>query len=88
MASENNTPREDNSKIQRPFTKVNFYMMGVCVAMIILGFILMSGGGSEDPTAFNPDIFSTRRILVGGRIAFLCFLLIAFAIIYTRKKKK
>lgn len=73
---------------QRPFTKINFYMMAGCVAMIVIGFLLMSGGGSDNPTAFNPDIFSTRRIVVGPAIAFLGFLLMAFAIIYTPKSKK
>lgn len=73
---------------QRPFTKVNFYMMAGCLAMIIIGFLLMSGGGSDNPTAFNPEIFSTRRIVVGPAIAFLGFLLMAFAIIYTPKEQK
>lgn len=73
---------------QRPFTKINFYMMAGCLAMIVIGFLLMSGGGSDDPTAFNPDIFSTRRIVVGPAIAFLGFLLMAFAIIYTPKERQ
>ena len=72
----------------RPFTKINFYMMGACLLMIIVGFLLMSGGGSDDPASFNPEIFSTRRIVVGPTIAFLGFLLMAFAIIYTPGKKK
>lgn len=74
-------------KDQRPFTKINFYMMAGCLALIVIGFILMSGGGSSDPTQFNPDIFSTRRIVVGPMLAFLGFFLMAFAIIYTPKKK-
>ena len=82
--STDNKLAENNEK---PFTRINFYMMGGCVALIILGFILMSGGGSDDPTAFNPDIFSTRRIVVGPALSFLGFLLMAFAIIYTPGKK-
>lgn len=77
----------ENGRDVRPFTKINFYMMGVCVLMIIVGFLLMSGGGSDDPSAFNPEIFSTRRIVVGPAIAFLGFLFMAFAIIYTPKRK-
>lgn len=73
---------------QRPFTKINFYMMAGCLALIIIGFALMSGGGTDDPTAFNPEIFSTRRIVVGPALSFLGFLLMAFAIIYTPKNKK
>lgn len=77
--------RTDDS--QRPFTKVNFVMMAVCALLIILGFILMSGGGSASDTEFNPEIFSTRRIVVGPLLTFLGFLFMAFAIIYSPKKK-
>lgn len=66
---------------ERPFAKRNFIMMGGCIALIILGFILMSGGGSQD-ASFNPEIFSTRRIVVGPLLAFLGFLLMAFAILW------
>lgn len=75
----------------RPFSKTNILMMLGCVALIVIGFALMSGGGSSVEGGFNPDIFSTRRIVVGPTIAFLGFLLMAFAIIYTpssRRNKK
>lgn len=71
---------------QRPFSKINFWMMGVCVALIIIGFLLMSGGGSTDES-FNPEVFSTRRIVVGPLLSFLGFLFMAFAIIYRPKNK-
>ncbi|MDE6338900.1 MAG: DUF3098 domain-containing protein [Muribaculaceae bacterium] len=74
------------TETQRPFSKINLWMMGVCLALIILGFLLMSGGGS-DGTSFNPDVFSTRRIVVGPLLSFLGFLFMAFAIIYRPKKK-
>ncbi len=73
---------------ERPFSKVNYYLMGGCVALIIIGFLLMSGGGSTVENGFNPEIFSTRRIVVGPTIAFLGFLLMAFAIIYKPKAKR
>ena len=73
---------------QRPFTKMNFILMAACAAMIVIGFILMSGGGSSIEGGFNPDIFSTRRIVVGPTVSFLGFLLMAFAIIYRPKKDK
>lgn len=73
---------------ERPFSKVNYYLMGGCVALIVIGFLLMSGGGSTVENGFNPEIFSTRRIVVGPTIAFLGFLLMAFAIIYKPKSKQ
>lgn len=71
-----------------PFGKINFIMMGCCVLLIIVGFALMSGGGSANETEFNPDIFSTRRLVVGPTLAFIGFLCMAFAIIRTPRKAK
>lgn len=69
---------EDN---QRPFGKKNYIAMAVCLALIVIGFVLMAGPGSSVEGGFNPDIFSTRRIVVGPCITFLGFLLMAFAIL-------
>ena len=76
------------SESQRPFSRTNILLMCGCLAMIIIGFVLMSGPGSSEQTGFNPDIFSTRRIVVGPAMAFLGFLCMAFAIIYTPGKRK
>lgn len=65
----------------KPFSALNFWLMGGCLVLILLGYLFMSGGGSADPNGFNPDIFSTRRIVVGPLLSFLGFLLMAFAII-------
>lgn len=69
------------------FSRVNLYMMAGCLALIIIGFILMSGSPSTIDK-FNPDIFSVRRIVVGPTLSFLGFLFMAFAIIYTPRKKQ
>ena len=73
---------------QRAFGRSNYIAMAGCLALIVIGFILMAGQGSSVEGGFNPDIFSTRRIVVGPAIAFLGFLLMAFAIIYTPGKYK
>lgn len=70
------------------FPRANLLMMAGCLILIILGFILMTGGSSSVEGGFNPDIFSTRRIVVGPTVAFLGFLLMAFAIIWNPRKKK
>lgn len=57
----------------------NFIGMAVAGAMIIIGFLLMLGGSSSTE-AFDPDIFSTRRIVVGPAIAFLGFVAMAVAV--------
>jgi hypothetical protein len=42
------------------FEKMNYKILLIGIAVIALGFILMSGGGSDDPTVFSDDIFSWR----------------------------
>ena len=66
------------------FDKVNFILLAVGMAVVILGFILMSGGGSNEGT-FDADIFSTRRVVVAPTVTLVGFLSIIYAVI--RKPK-
>ncbi len=75
------------SESKMPLGRTNFILMAVAGVMIVLGFCLMLGGATESD-AFNPDIFSTRRIVVGPTIAFIGFLFMGFAIMYNSKKAK
>ncbi len=62
------------------FDKMNFILLAVGMAVVVVGFILMSGSGSSE-TVFNPDIFSVRRIKVAPVVCLLGFLFIIFAIL-------
>lgn len=77
MTEEDKTAPDNTSM---PLQRTNFIGMAVAGVMIVLGFVLMLGGSSS-MEEFNPDIFSTRRIVVGPVIAFLGFVLMAVAII-------
>ncbi len=66
------------------FDRMNFILLAVGMAIVILGFILMSGGGTEDGS-FNPEIFSPMRIKVAPAVCFIGFVSIVYAII--RKPK-
>ncbi|MFZ4106657.1 DUF3098 domain-containing protein [Flavobacterium sp.] len=44
------------------FDKVNYKFLLIGIAVIAVGFILMTGGGSNDPNVFNEDVFNFRRI--------------------------
>lgn len=70
-----------SSEKDKPFSSLNFWLMGGCLILILLGYLFMSGGGSSEPNGFNPEIFSTRRIIVGPLLCFLGFLFMAFAIL-------
>lgn len=91
LEKENSAQGSTNGlKMQRdedkPFVKKNIIFMVASVAMIVIGFALMAGSGSSVEEGFNPDIFSVRRIVVGPTVAFLGFLAMAFAIVYSPKK--
>ena len=63
------------------YSKKNYLLMGASLLLILIGFILMSGGQSEDPTAFSPEIFSSRRIVVAPIICLAGFILMIYAIL-------
>lgn len=67
---------------QMPLVKINFLLMGVAALMIIVGFILISGGAPADANTFNPEVFSTRRIVVGPTITFLGFIFMGVGIMW------
>lgn len=81
----NSAEVNEASKGAFPLSKLNFLCMGGAVVMIVVGFLLMLGGSSTE-TEFNPDIFSTRRIIIGPTIAFLGFVAMAVAIMIKKKK--
>lgn len=49
---------------QMPFTKTNYMYLIAGFVLIVIGFFLMSGGGSDDPAVYSEAIFSTRRITI------------------------
>ena len=55
------------------FDKVNFILLAVGMCVVILGFILMSGGGSTE-TTFDENIFSPLRIKVAPVVCFVGFM--------------
>jgi membrane-bound ClpP family serine protease len=67
------------------FDRVNYILLVVGMVIIVIGFILMSGDGSTD-TAYNPDIFSARRIKVAPVICLIGFVSMIYAVM--RKPKE
>lgn len=62
------------------FGKENYRLMLIGLALIALGFILMIGGGSKDPSQFNPEIFSFRRITLAPILVLAGYVVEIFAI--------
>ena len=69
------------------FTKKNYILLAIGMVIIIAGFILMSGSGSTEE-AFNPEIFSARRIKLAPAVCFAGFIFIIFGIMYRSGKQE
>jgi hypothetical protein len=67
--------------------KENYRLMAIGFAIIVIGFILMAGGGSEDPKVFNPQIFSFRRITLAPVILLFGFVFEVYAIMKRPKSE-
>ena len=66
------------------FGRMNFILLAVGVLVVIIGFILMSGGSSTEE-AYNPDIFSARRIKVAPLVCLLGFVSMVYAVVHKSK---
>ncbi|UMY66643.1 MULTISPECIES: DUF3098 domain-containing protein [unclassified Flavobacterium] len=78
-----------NNKEHKPeflFEKVNYKILLIGLAVITLGFILMSGGGSDDPNVFSDKIFDFRRIRLAPAVVLIGFGIMIYAILKNPKK--
>ena len=66
--------------------KINFILIAIGVVIIIAGLLLMTGPSSTE-MHFEPDIFSTRRIVVAPFVCFFGFVFMIFAIMFRSKNK-
>lgn len=78
--------KDNKSTADFAFGKENYMLMIAGIVVIIFGFILLSGGGSDNPNVFNPEIFSTRRITVAPLVIMLGFIIEIAAVL--RKTKE
>lgn len=77
---------EENNNIQLPFGKLNYILMGVGIIILALGYILLAGGGSDDPNVFNPAMFDAQRLVWAPILIVLGFIVEIIAIMYKSKK--
>ena len=69
------------------FGRMNFILLAIGMAIVIIGFILMGGDGSTE-SAYNPDIFSVRRIKVAPIVCLIGFVSMVYAVVYKSKDKE
>ncbi len=69
------------------FGKRNYIIMIIGIVIILIGFILMAGGGSDDPLIFNEEIYNFRRIRLAPTIVLIGLAVEIYAIMANPNKK-
>ena len=75
---------EENTKVL-PFSKMNYILVLLGIAVIALGMILMIGGGSDDPDVFNPKMFDFQHITLAPILVLAGFVIEIIAIFWKKK---
>ena len=78
--------KNNEQKQEFLFDKINYKILLIGIATIAIGFILMSGGGSDDPKVFNDAIFNFRRIRLAPTVVLIGFGITIYSIFKTPKK--
>jgi hypothetical protein len=82
-----NQQEENGNRFQFAFGRINYILMIAGLVILALGYILLSGGGSDDPNTFNPAMFDTRRLVVAPILIVVGFVVEILAIMYKGKKQ-
>jgi len=83
-----NHAKQKKEKIEFVFGKDNYLILGAALLTILIGFFLLSGGGSESPTEYSPDIFNTRRLYIAPTVLLIGYGLVIYAILKKPKSLK
>jgi len=67
------------------FSSTHYYIMIAGLLLIVIGFVLMAGGGSEDPQVFNEAIYNFRRIRLAPTLVLAGLGMQVYAILYKKK---
>lgn len=82
-----NQQEENGNRFQFAFGRINYILMIAGLIVLVLGYILLSGGGSDDPNTFNPAMFDSRRLVVAPILIVVGFVVEILAIMYKGKKQ-
>jgi hypothetical protein len=87
MGKKQNNTTGQNPKTEFVFQKRNYMFMFLGIAFIVVGYILMSGGGSDDPNVFNEEIYNFRRIRLAPTLILIGLGIEVYAILLNPHKK-
>ena len=78
--------KNQNTKNEFLFGEKNYIVMLIGICFIVVGFILMAGGGSDDPEVFNEEIYNFQRIRLAPTLVLIGLAIEIYAIMAKSKK--
>ena len=86
MATNKKIVKQVSNDVEFAIGKENFKYIAIGVGILVIGFLLMAGGKTDDPSVFNPEIFSFRRITLAPIVVVGGFAFIIWAIMKKPKE--
>ena len=82
-------PGKENTKtLDFAFGTMNYILLVAGVVLLGIGYILLSGGGSDHPNVFNPAMFDSRRLVVAPLMIVIGLIVEICAIMFRPKEKE
>lgn len=72
--------KETEKKKEMALSKMNYRLLAVAFVIVVIGFVLMTGGGNNNPEVFDDSIYSLRRITLAPIVVLFGFLFGIYAI--------
>ena len=86
LEEKNKNLKNEQEDVKMPFGRDNYLWVIIGLAFLLIGFILMIGGGSDNPDVFNEAIFSFRRLTLAPILVLIGFGIQIYAIMKRPKK--
>lgn len=86
LEEKNKNTKNEQEEVKMPFGRDNYLWVIIGLAFLIIGFLLMIGGGSDDPDVFNEAIFNFRRLTLAPILVLIGFGIQIYAIMKRPKK--
>lgn len=81
-------PKEPEKKVTLPFGKENYQLMVASIVLLVIGFLLMIGGGSDDPAVFSDKMFDFQRLTLSPILLMAGYITGIFAIVKKPRSEK
>lgn len=86
LEEKNKNLKNEQEEVKMPFGRDNYLWVIIGLAFLLIGFLLMIGGGSDNPDVFNEAIFNFRRLTLAPILVLIGFGIQIYAIMKRPKK--